>query len=260
MADHRLSEAAEAEMLEQILTSERARNFRNFVCEELPIEPTDSVLSVGCGPGFETAVLAQHVGDAGDVTGVDVNGEVLAEARDRCGQLSNVSFQRGDVTALPVADDSFDLAIAKQMLQFVDDVDAALAELRRVLEPGGRVAVVEVARESHVLHSSDPERMRRANDVYRSARGDRGLGTQLASLLPAAGFTVEDVVPRVRVRREIDDQIERGIEVQRSFLESSDAFDDAEIDAWERDLRDLDDAGEFLSSATTLLYVGRKPA
>lgn len=258
MTDHQLSDKEEAEMLEQILTTATAEKFRNFVCKELPLEPTDSVLSVGCGPGFETAVLAQQVGKAGSVTGADVNEDVLAEARDRCGSLPQVSFQQGDVTDLPVADNGYDVAIAKQMLQFVDDVDAALDELFRVLKPGGTVAVVEVARESHVIHSSDPERMRRANEVYRTARGDRGFGTQLVSLLPEAGFTVEDIVSRARAHREINDQIERGIEVQRGFLESSDAFDDSEIDAWEEDLRNLDDDGQFLSSATTFLYIGRK--
>jgi len=188
-----------------------------------------------------------------------VNEDVLDAARDRCRTLSQVSFQYGDVTDLPVADDSYDLAIAKQVLQFVDDVDSALDELFRVLEPGGRIAVVEGVRESQVVHSSDPERMRRATNVYRTARGDRHFGIRLVSLLPEAGFTVEDITPRSGVQREINDQVERGIEVQCGFLESSDVFDDAEIDAWEQDLRELDDAGQFLLCAMTLLYIGRKP-
>mgnify|MGYP000073690619 CR=1 FL=1 len=259
MTDHHLSDEEETEMLEEIHTTATAEKFRNFVCEEVPLQPDDSVLSVGCGPGFETAVLAQQVGEAGSVTGIDVNEDVLATARDRCRDLPQVSFQHGDVTDLPVADERYDLAIAKQVLQFVDDVDSALGELYRVIKPGGRIAVVEGARESQVIHSSDPERMRRANEVYRTGRGDRHFGTRLVSLLPEAGFTTEDVVSRSSVQREINDQIERGIEVQRGFLESSEVFDDSEINAWEQDLRGLDDAGQFLFSAITLLYIGRKP-
>lgn len=246
-------------MLEEILTTATARKFRNFVCESVPLRQGDSVLSVGCGPGFETAVIAEAVGVEGSVLGLDVDENVLAAARDRCSDLPQVSFQHGDVTALPVADESFDLVIAKQVLQFVDEVDAALEEIYRVLKPGGRVAVVESVRESQVVHSSDPERMHRANEVYREARGDRQFGTRFVSLLPEAGFSLEELIPRSRVHREINDQVERGIEVQRGFLESSDGFDDAEIDAWEQELRELDDAGQFLFCGTTLLYLGRKP-
>jgi SAM-dependent methyltransferase len=256
MADHRLSGEAETEMLERILTTATATEFRNFVCDAVAPRHGESVLSVGCGPGFETAVLAQQVGERGSVTGVDVNDDVLATAKDRCRDLPQVSFTHGDVTALPVQADRYDLAIAKQVLQFVDDVDSALAELFRVLEPGGRVAVIEVDRDTQVIHSSDPERMRRASEVYRAGRGNRHLGTRLVSLLPGAGFTVEEVVTRARTHTEIDDQVERGIEVQRDFLESSDEFDRSDVDAWEQDLRDLDDAGQFLSCATTFLYVG----
>ncbi|WP_436926349.1 methyltransferase domain-containing protein [Halosimplex amylolyticum] len=259
MTNHQLSDEEETEMLEQILSTATAETFRNFVCEEISLQADESVLSVGCGPGFEAAVLAQQVGEGGSVTGIDVNEDVLAAARNRCSNLSQVSFQHGDVTELPVTDESYDLVIAKQVLQFVDDVDSALEELFRVLKPGGRIAVVESARESEVMHSSDPEQMRRANEVYRTVRGDRNFGTQLLSLLPDAGFTVEDVVSRATVQREINEQVERGIEVQRGFLESSDAFDDSEIEAWEQDLRDLDEANQFLFCGITLLYISRKP-
>ena len=256
---HDLSEEREADMLEDISTTARATALREFVCEETPIRPDDAVLSVGCGPGFEPAALAERVGEAGRVHGVDANGAVLARARERCADSPEVTFQRGDVTALPVTDGAFDLAVAKQVLQFVDDIERALAELHRVVGPGGRVAVVAGDRRTGVIHASDPERARRANEIYRAARGDRHLGTRLRSLLPEAGFVVEDVVPRAAVRTGIDDQVERGIEVQRGFLEASEAFDDAAVEAWERDLRELDAAGEFLSCSTAFLYIGRKP-
>jgi len=259
MTDHHLSDEEKTEILEELLTTEAVEEFRNFVCEEVPFQPEDSVLSVRCGPGYETAVLAEQVGDQGSVTAIDVNEDILDTAQTRCSDLSQVSFAHGDVTGLPVPDDHYDIAIAKQVLQFVDDVGSALKELYRLLKPGGRVVVVEGVRATHTMHSSDPDRMRRADDVYRTAREDYHFGTRFVSLLPEAGFMVEDIIPRRSVRREIDAQIERGIEVQRGFLERSDDFDNSEIEAWEQDLRDLDDAGQFLFCAITLLYIGRKP-
>ena len=259
MTDDQFTDEEANDLWERILTTPSEEAFREFVLEQLPLRPDDRVLSVGCGPGFETGALAEYVGEAGQITGIDVNERVLDAARERCGDLPQVSFQQGDVTDLPVADGSFDLAVAKQVLTAVEDVETALDELRRVLRPGGRLAVTAGDSRSHVMNEST-DRMRRANELYRSETGERRLGTRLRSLLAGAGFAVEEVVPRAKHSTEITDQIERGIEVQRGLLESSDAFDDAEIEGWERDLRALDDAGEYLSASIAFLYLARKPA
>lgn len=258
MTGDQLSEAEERDLWERILSTPSEEAFREFVLERVPLQPDDRVLSVGCGPGFETRALAERIDEEGHVTGVDVNERVLAAAEERCADLPNVSHLHGDATDLPVADGSYDVAVAKQVLTAVPDVEAALSELYRVLRPGGRLAVTAGDSRSHVMNEST-ERMRRANEIYRAEMGERRLGTRLRSLLPAAGFAVEEVHTRGKHSTEITDQIERGIEVQRSLLESSEEFDDAEIEQWERDLRALAEAGEFLSASVAFLYVSRKP-
>lgn len=258
MTGDQLSEAEASDLWERILSTPSEEAFREFVLDQLPLQSDDRVLSVGCGPGFETRALAERIGDGGKVTGVDVNDRVLAAADERCGDLQNVSHLHGDATELPVADGSYDLAIAKQVLTAVSDAESALDELYRVLESGGRLAVTGSDFRSHVMNEST-DRMRRANELYRSEMGGRQLGTRLRSLLPAAGFEVDEVQTRGKHSTEITDQIERGIEVQRGLLESNEDFDDDEIEQWERDLRELDDAGEFLSASIAFLYVARKP-
>lgn len=258
MSDSECSDAELRAHWERILSTQTEASFREFVLEHLPIRHGDAVLSAGCGPGFETAALAEQVGETGRVTGIDVNQDVLAAARDRCRDLPQVSFHLGDVTDLPVADESLNLAVAKQVLVGVSDVESALAELFRVLEPGGRVAITGGDRRTHVKHTPT-ERMRRADEIFRTESGGSRLGTRLVSMLPEAGFTSVDVEPRAKIQTEITDQIERGIEVQRAVLESSEAFDDDEIATWERDLRDLGETGRFLSCSTVFLYVARKP-
>lgn len=258
MAERELSDDEQRDLWERILTTRSEEEFREFVFDQLDLRPDESVLSVGCGPGFETEALAQRLGEDGRVTGIDVNEEVLAAARDRCGDSPRVSFKRGDITDLPVADDSYDLAIAKQVLSAVPDTESALEELFRVVKPGGRVAVTAGGAGTHVMHSPT-DRMQRANEIYRSEMGNRKLGTRLVALLPEAGFTIEDIVPHAKIKTEIDDQIERGIDVQRGLLESSDSFDESEIEAWERDLRRLNEKDRFLSCSTLFLYVARRP-
>lgn len=258
MVDSQLTDEENRDLWERILSTQAEEEFREFVFNQLNFRSDESVLSVGCGPGFETTALAERIGDEGSVTGIDVNEKVLAAANDRCDDLPQVSFKQGDITDLPVTDESYDVVIAKQVLSEVSDPKAALDELFRVVNPGGRVAVTGGDRRTHVKHTPT-DRMQHADEIYRFQMSDQQLGTHLISLLPETGFTVEDVVPRAKIQTEITDQVERGIEVQREILESSDAFADSDIDAWEQDLRDLDENDQFLSCGTAFLYIARKP-
>ncbi|WP_254547197.1 methyltransferase domain-containing protein [Halomarina pelagica] len=258
MSERPPSDDDERDRWERVLSTRTEETFRDFVFEQVRPRKDESVLSVGCGPGFETAALARYVGEGGTITGIDVNEEVLAAARDRCGDLPQASFEQGDIVDLPVADESYDLAIAKQVLYAVSDIEAALNELFRVIAPGGRVAVTAGDRRTHVKHTPT-DRMQRADNVYRAEINHSQLGTRLIGRLPEAGFTVEEVTPCAKIQTEIDDQIEQGIGVQRGLLEASDAFDSEAIDAWEQDIRELNETGQFLSCSTSFLYVARKP-
>ncbi len=98
----------------------------------------ENVLDVGCGTGVLTRELPQIVGDAGSATGLDLSESMLGVARERC---PGATFHQGNVAALPFEDQTFDVAISSFMLMFVPEPDQALREMRRVLKPGGRVAV-----------------------------------------------------------------------------------------------------------------------
>lgn len=103
-------------------------------------------LDAGCGIGLQTLMLAEAVGAAGHVTGLDLSAESLEHARDiarRAGMTERVSFQEGNVKQLPFDDNSFDWAWS------VDCVGCApieplplVKELARVVKPGGRVAIL----------------------------------------------------------------------------------------------------------------------
>ena len=258
MSEHSTSFDDERDRWERVLSTRTEETFRDFVFDQVSPREDESVLSVGCGPGFETTALAQYIGEDGSITGIDVDKEVLAAARDRSGGLPQVSFDHGDIVDLPVADESYDLAIAKQVLYAVSDIEAALDELFRVIRPGGRVAVTAGDRRSHVKHTPT-DRMQRADEIYRADIDHSQLGTRLIGRLPEAGFAVEDVIPRAKIQTEINDQIEQGIGAQRGLLEASDAFDSEETDAWEQDVRELDETGQFLSSSISFLYIAQKP-
>jgi SAM-dependent methyltransferase len=95
------------------------------------------VLDAGCGVGWGTVELAR--GGARSVTGVDIDDIALMSARER--SAGNAEFVRGDLAALPFADGSFDLVVSFDAIEHVADPSRALDEFRRVLRPGGVLAV-----------------------------------------------------------------------------------------------------------------------
>lgn len=104
--------------------------------------PRGDVLDVGCGTGEITARLGELFPDT-RLVGVDLEEPHLERARARCAGLGGrATFQVGDAQALPFADASFDLVVCRHVIQAVSDAPRALAEMRRVLRPGGRLHVI----------------------------------------------------------------------------------------------------------------------
>ena len=106
--------------------------------------PGTRLIELGCGPGFYSTHLAQHFPQI-FVTGVDRSHNQLAWARSRAAaqQLTNCSFDRVNVLKLPFADSSFDALIASRLFTVLADPFPVVAEMHRVLKPGGRCFIAE---------------------------------------------------------------------------------------------------------------------
>jgi len=110
------------------------------------VRPGDRVLDAACGTG--DLAIADLKAGAGKVTGLDFSERMLERARKKS---ETITWVEGDLLALPFGDDSFDAATVGFGVRNVSDVDAALAELRRVLRPGGRLAILEITQPRGLL-------------------------------------------------------------------------------------------------------------
>jgi 2-polyprenyl-3-methyl-5-hydroxy-6-metoxy-1,4-benzoquinol methylase len=118
---------------------------RARVLELLPAR-LGRVVDVGCGPGVMVeAVLAR----GGTFDGVDLSPEMVREAEDRFGHLDGVSFRQGSIEALELPDRHYDQVICMAVIEYLKTPDLAMAEIARVLCPGG-IAVITVPKRQHI--------------------------------------------------------------------------------------------------------------
>ena len=241
---------------ERIYRTSAAATRRQRVRDLLEPSAGDLALSIGCGPGFEPAELAPVVGADGRVLGVDRSDAMLELASDRCREYGHLSLAAADATALPVATDTVDAATAVQVYEYVPDVDAALAELNRVLAPDGSAVICDADWDGVVWRSPNPKRMARVLDAFDDHCPHPRLGSRLAPKLRAAGLRVEAVEPTTVVETSLDDDAfaTHLLPAVESFAAGHEAIDPGEAEAWAEDLRAADRRGETFFSYTQYLY------
>lgn len=127
------------------------------------LRPGEHVVDVGSGAGIDSLIAAYMVGQAGQVIGVDMTPAMLEKARAAAAEagLSNVEFRQGYGEALPVPDGSADVVLSNGVLNLMPDKLAALAEMARVLKPGGRLQIGDI-----LVQRAVPESAKRDIDLW----------------------------------------------------------------------------------------------
>lgn len=132
------------DVMNRTMTAGLDRRWRRLTAEAV-VHDGDDVLDACCGTG-DLALAGARVG--GKVTGLDFSGAMLERARRKD---PSIEWVQGDILALPFADESFDAATVGFGVRNVEDITRAFAELRRVLRPGGRIAILEITRPRGLL-------------------------------------------------------------------------------------------------------------
>lgn len=156
-----------------------------------PIVPGEHVVDCGSGAGIDSLVAARLVGPAGAVIGVDMTPAMLDKARaaSMAAGIGNVEFREGYLESLPVEDAWAEVLISNGVLNLVPDKAAALAEMRRVLRPGGRLQIADI-----VLSRPVSDDAKQDVSLWTGCIAGGLPRAELTALVEAAGFTAVQIL------------------------------------------------------------------
>tara|TARA_B100002003_G_scaffold250314_1_gene289345 strand:+ start:100 stop:885 length:786 start_codon:yes stop_codon:yes gene_type:complete len=142
----------------------------------------DAILDLGSGAGFDCFLAASKVGPKGRVIGVDMTPKMIEKARENA-TADNTEFRLGEIENLPVADSFVDVVISNCVINLSPDKPKVFQEVYRVLKPGGRIAISDIA-----LLKELPRKIRESVEAYVGCVGGAEHIEKYKKIVEAAGF------------------------------------------------------------------------
>ena len=251
---------AATQQLEALYKTDDAARRRRAVIGALKPTPGEKVLDIGTGPGFLALELADAVGSTGRVVGIDTSESVLEAARRRCAERTWVELRSGDASHLPFADGEFDVATSIQVYEYIADVDAALAEMHRVLRPGGRAAIVSTDWRSSVWHAEDEKRAERMFAAWAEHCAHQDLPRTLAARMRKVGFELgpQQVISQFSTTYDPKRFTTVAVGFIRAFATGRQGLTETDTAAWADEQRRLGEEGKFFACVHQFLFVAQR--
>lgn len=235
---------------------------RKVVRAELALQRGERVLDIGVGPGLLAAEMATEVGSEGRVCGIDISDSMLAIAGTRAKAPGSAEMElcEADANHIPYPDESFDVVVSTQVFEYIEDIPGALAEVRRVLCPGGRVLLLDTDWDSVVWHSSDYERMERVLQVFEEHLVDLHLPRTLRRSLTSAGLEVgtTNILPLFNTGYDQATYSGGLLEIIAGYVADRGGITADTVGAWAQDLRAL--GPDYFFSINRYLFCATRPA
>lgn len=171
---------------------DRARRVAEAIRAAVTLDPSQRVLELGAGTGLLTQALRPHVGPV-TLTDTSAGMRQVMEDKIAAGELTDARVWDLDLASGPIPDDRFDLVVSMMALHHIPDTDAVLANVATLLDPGGRVAIVDLDAEDGSFHGEGHGH----GEIHHGFERD-----DLARRMEAAGFVDVEVGDCTHVERE----------------------------------------------------------
>ena len=169
------------------------RRLRAWAHTAVAARSGERAIDIGSGTGSQTQVLSTAVAPHGEVLGIEPNPGLRTVAEGRAEAVGSLArFVDGDALTLHLPDSSVDIVWCERVLQHLLEPEKAVAEIARVLRPGGRVALLDTDWATTILHPGDPETVAAITSGALDAAADPYSGRKLVGRLTAAGLVIDD--------------------------------------------------------------------
>jgi arsenite methyltransferase len=220
----------------------------------------EAILEIGCGNGLFVRSLAEAVGSTGKACGIDLSEDQVSAAGVNCAGLLNIELQTGNALTLPFAQDSFDAVTTIHTLEYIDDVPRALAEMHRVLKPGGRLVNFATNWGALFWNSGEPARMLKMLKAWDSHAPHPNLPACIRPLLADAGFSEIHQEPVAVLNCRYDDQAYSYwlAKLMVAFVTARGLVSKDEAAHWLEDLAAIGHRNEYLFCSTAVVTRAEK--
>jgi ubiquinone/menaquinone biosynthesis C-methylase UbiE len=249
-----------AERLLAVYSTPDVKQQRTEFLKTIDLKVGERVLDVGSGPGFLARAIAKKVGTKGMVCGVDISEFFIQVAKSHNEDQPMISFSYGEATNLDFSNEEFDTVVCTQVLEYVQDVGAALKEFNRVLRKGGKVAILDTDWDSIVWNTSNRARMSRILTAWEAHATDPFLPRILTERMTDAGFKVDSlkIIPIYNPKYDPNTYSNRIIDLIVPFVLEHSNIKQEEVDAWSAELRNQNDQYAYFFSLNRYLFLGTK--
>ncbi len=230
---------------------------KRLMLERLALEKGVAVLDVGCGPGTDVFDMVDLVGPAGRLVGLDASEVMIAEARRRATDLHvPITFEVGEVQALPFADATFDVCRAQRLLEHLPDAERAIGEMVRVTRPGGRILVFDFDWDTLIIDHPDKDTTRTITLSYSDSIRNGWIGRQLPRLFKQQHLEVLSLDPvQVFVHYAL---AELFLGSHLTVVQTNGTLSAERAQQWWEYLQQADKHGTLLISFTAFIIVGAR--
>jgi len=247
-----------AALQQRLAGTEAVAERRKAVLSALAPTRGERVLEIGCGAGLLLREVGLATGPHGLAAGVDISLDQILAARATCAEVPAVKPEVGDATHLAWPDAAFDALVAVEALEHIAPVEPALAEMRRVLKPGGRLIALATNWTSAFWHGADASLTAEITAAWAGHAAHANLPARLPHRLTAAGFEGIRQFPVPVVDPDLHDQsfawwiarlmavhaTQRGVSTERTEI-------------WLAELDAAQEAGDFFFSMVPILTEAR---